>query len=134
MSVTGEERFKGGSLVGSYNGIARDGELITIEASGVSSEGFYVILQKDNDGLDEDQWHLHVGDFAAFGEYTAKITGCTYHTILTKKYWGTHIVVKIYLDNSDHNAFIFQMSIWFPTLLPCQPNMNITRLQDASTG
>ena len=94
MSVSGEERFKGGSLVGSYNGIATDGELITIEASGaVSPEGFYLVLQKDNDGLNEDEWHLHVGNFAAFGEYTAKITGCTYQIklpILTTKYWSTH--------------------------------------------
>ena len=93
MSVSGEERFQGGSLVGSYNGIATDGELITIEASGVSPEGFYVVLQKDNDGLNEDEWHLHVGNFAAFGEYTAKITGCTYQIklpILTTKYWSTH--------------------------------------------
>ena len=76
MSFSGEERFEGGTLVGSYNDIATDGELITMEASGVSPEGFYVILQKDNDGLVESQRVLHVGDFAAFGEYTAKITGC----------------------------------------------------------
>ena len=75
MSFSGEERFEGGTLVGAFNDIATDGELITMEASGVSPEGFYVLLQKDNDGLDEDQWVLHVGDFAAFGEYTAKITG-----------------------------------------------------------
>ena len=77
MSFSGEERFEGGTLVGAYNGIAEDGELITMEASGVSPEGFYVLLQKDNDGLlDERQWVLHVGDFAAFGEYIAMITGC----------------------------------------------------------
>ena len=76
MSFSGEERFEGGTLVGAYNGSAKNGELITFEASGVSPEGFYVVLQKDNDGLDEAQWNLHVGDFAAFGEYTAKITGC----------------------------------------------------------
>ena len=75
MSFSGEERFEGGTLVGYYNGIATDGEVITMEASGVSPEGRYVVLQKDNDGLDETQWNLHVGDFAAFGEYTAKITG-----------------------------------------------------------
>ena len=77
MTFSGEVRFQGGTLFGAYNGIAEDGELITMEASGVSPEGFYVVLQKDNDGLDEDQWNLHVGDFAAFGEYAAKITGCT---------------------------------------------------------
>ena len=77
MSFSGEERFEGGTLVGAYNGIAEDGELITIEASRMSPEGFYVVLQKDNDGLDEAQWVLTVGEFAAFGEYAAKITGCT---------------------------------------------------------
>ena len=77
MSVLGEERFEGGTLVGAFNDIATNGELITMEASGVSPEGFYVVLQKDNDGLNEADWHLHVGDFAAFGEHTAKITGCT---------------------------------------------------------
>ena len=76
MSFSGEERFEGGTLVGTFNDIATDGQLITMEASGVSPEGFYVILQKDNDGLVETQKVLHVGDFAAFGEYTAKITGC----------------------------------------------------------
>ena len=75
MSFPGEERFKGGTLVGAFNDIATDGQLITMEASGVSPEGFYVLLQKDNDGLVETQLVLHVGDFAAFGEYTAKITG-----------------------------------------------------------
>ena len=49
--------------------------MIKIEASEMSLEGRYVILQKDNKGLDETQWQLHVGDFAAFGEYTAKNTG-----------------------------------------------------------
>ena len=46
-----------------------------MEASGVSPEGGYVVLQKDNNEVPEDYWLLHVGDFAAFGEYTAKITG-----------------------------------------------------------
>ena len=77
MSFSGEERFQGGTLVGAYNGSARNGELITIEASGVSLEGFYVVLQKDNDGVDEQDWILHVANFAAFGEHTNKITGCT---------------------------------------------------------
>ena len=49
-----------------------------MEASGVSPEGRYVVLQKDNDGLlDEKQWVLQLGEFVAFGEYTANITGCT---------------------------------------------------------
>ena len=80
ISLTDNERFQGGTLVGTYDGIARDGELITIEASEVSLEGRYVVLQKDNKDLDEAQWQLHVGDFAAFGEYTTKKTGIT-HTI-----------------------------------------------------
>ena len=77
MSFPGEERFQGGTLVGSYNGSARNGELITFEASGVSPEGFYVLLQKDNDGLLEDDRVLQIGEFVAFGGYTANITGCT---------------------------------------------------------
>ena len=76
MSFSAEERFERGTLVDSFDDIATDGELITIEASGVSPEGFYVVLQKDNDGLEEDQWHLHVGDFVIFGENSAKIKGC----------------------------------------------------------
>ena len=76
MTFSEEERFQGGTLVGTYDGIATDGELITIEASGTSPEGHYVLLQKDNDGLDEGDWQLHVADFAAFGEYTANIAGC----------------------------------------------------------
>ena len=75
ISLSENERFEGGILVGTYEGIAQDGELITIEASEVSLEGRYVVLQKDNKGLDEGQWQLHVGDFAAFGEYTVKKTG-----------------------------------------------------------
>ena len=78
------ERFQGGTLVGTYEGIAKNGELITIEATGVSLEGRYVVLQKDNKELDEGEWQLHVGDFAAFGEYTTKKTGNT-HT--TQKQW-----------------------------------------------
>ena len=79
MSFSGEERFQGGTLVGTYNGIARNGVVITIEVSGTSPEGRYVVLQKDNDGLDEGDWQLHVANFMAFGEQTAEITGCNYH-------------------------------------------------------
>ena len=76
--LIGEERFQGGTLVGIYNGIATDGELISIEASGISPEGRYVLLQKDNHGLDEDDWMLHIADFAVFGEYIeAQISGYT---------------------------------------------------------
>ena len=70
ISLSENERFEGGTLVGTYDGIAEKGELITFEASGVSLEGHYLVLQKD-----ERNWLLHVGDFAALGEYTAKKTG-----------------------------------------------------------
>ena len=82
MSFSGEERFQGGTLVGSYNGIARSGVVITIEASGVAPEGRYVLLQKDNDGLDEGDWQLHVANFVAFGEYTSNIAGRILQTYL----------------------------------------------------
>ena len=75
ISLSENERFEGGTLVGTYDGIAEKGELITFEASGVSLEGHYLVLQKDNKGLDERNWMLHVGDFAAMGEYTTKKTG-----------------------------------------------------------
>ena len=75
MPFSGEERFQGGTLVGTYDGISWNGELITMEASEVSPEGRYIVLQKDNNGLEEAEWQLHVGDFAAFGEYTTAITG-----------------------------------------------------------
>ena len=87
MTFSGEERFAGGTLVDAYNGIATNGELITIEASGVSPEGFFVVLQKDNDGLKKAQWSLHVGDFAAFGEYTTKIPGCTVISVIMPPLW-----------------------------------------------
>ena len=77
LKFSGEERFQGGTLVSTYDGIATDGELITMEASGLAPEGHYVLLQKDNEGLAEGDWQLHVADFAAFGEYTAaNIAGC----------------------------------------------------------
>ena len=75
LYLSENERFKGGTLVGTYDGIAEKGELIMFEASAVSLEGRYAVLQKDNKELDDSQWELHVGDFAVFGEYTAKKTG-----------------------------------------------------------
>ena len=79
MSFSGEEMFEGGTLVGANNAVSRNGELIIMEASGVAPEGFYVLLQKDNDGLNEQDWLLHIAGFMVFGEYTATITGCPYH-------------------------------------------------------
>ena len=78
MSFSGEERFQGGTLVGTYEGIATEGELITIAASEVAPEGRYVVLQKDNNGLAEGDWQLHVAHFMAFGEQNDKITGYDY--------------------------------------------------------
>ena len=50
--------------------------MLTIAASEVAPEGRYVLLQKDNDGLNKDDWQLHVANFMAFGEQAAEITGC----------------------------------------------------------
>ena len=115
-----------------------------MEASGVSPEGFYVVLQKDNAGLDEDQWVLHVGDFAAFGEYTAKITGYTcqikLNPFISICYLGQQLLEREKNENTHAWPILammflmFQMSIWFPTLLPCHPNFVTTRLQDALMG
>ena len=87
MSFSGEERFQGGTLVGTYNGIAKNGIVLIIKASDVAPEGHYVVLQKDNDGLDEDDWQLHVANFMAFGERTDKITGYTKSTQIR---WNPH--------------------------------------------
>ena len=92
ISLADIARFQGVTVVGTYDGIAEKGELIMIEASGVSLEGRYVVLQKDNKDLDEAQWQLHVGDFAAFGEYTMKKTGNT-HTI--QKQWSPFLVSSL---------------------------------------
>ena len=79
LSLSDNEKFQGGTLVGTYDRIAKDWELITIEASGVSLEGRYVVLQKDNKELSEDDWQLIFADFAAFGEYIDHKTGPHIH-------------------------------------------------------
>ena len=48
----------------------------------MSPEGRYVVLQKDNNEVPEEKRSLHVGDFAAFGEYTSRITGMNTNTML----------------------------------------------------
>ena len=55
--------FQGGTLFGTYEGIATLGELITFKASGTSPEGHYVLLQTDGVGLLENQRYFHVRDF-----------------------------------------------------------------------
>ena len=65
--------YGGGSLVGTYNGPAKAGEWIVVEQEGQSLEGCYVVLQKNNEGLDEDDWQFHVAEFAAFGRYTGQV-------------------------------------------------------------
>ena len=65
--------FKRGKLLGTYNGPAKTGEWIAVEQEGQSPEGRYVLLQKNNEGLDEDDWQLHVAEFAAFGRYTGQV-------------------------------------------------------------
>ena len=65
--------YRGGSLVGTYNGPAKAGEWIVVEEKKESPEGRYVVLQKNNEGLDEDDWQLHVADLAAFGRYTNQL-------------------------------------------------------------
>ena len=65
--------FKRGKLIGTYNGPAKAGEWIVVKKEGQSLEGRYVLLQKNNEGLDEDEWQLHVAEFAAFGRYTGHL-------------------------------------------------------------
>ena len=68
-----KEMFKGGKLLGEYKGPAKDGEWIVVDQEGQSPEGRYVLLQKNNEGLDEDDWQLHVAEFAAFGRFTGQV-------------------------------------------------------------
>ena len=77
MSFSGEEMFRKGALLGSFNGPAQDGQLISIEAptSGPPLVGRYVLLQKDNTGPsgrlgEPENWQLHVAEFLAFGGTT----------------------------------------------------------------
>ena len=69
-SFSGEEMFKEGALLGSYNGPAQTDQLISFEApaSGPPLVGRYVLLQKDNSAIPlSEDWQLHVAEFLAFG-------------------------------------------------------------------
>ena len=61
--------FNEGVLLGSYNGPAVNGKLISLEAtaSGLPLVGRFVLLQKDNTGLSGEDRQLHVTEFEAFG-------------------------------------------------------------------
>ena len=65
--------FKRGKLLGTYQGPAKAGEWIVVEKEGQSPEGRYVLLQKNNEGLDDNDWQLHVAEFEAFGRYTGQL-------------------------------------------------------------
>ena len=58
----------------------------------------------DNNGLDEDDWQLHVADFAAFGEYTeAQIPGYTKKIFVTSQY-----EIFFLSDNTEQKQIDFQ--------------------------
>merc|ERR1711934_84044 len=79
LPSSGEEMFREGVLLNSYNGPAVNGQKITlgVPASGPPLVGRYVLLQKDNAGLSGDDRQLHVADFAAFGGLTTSATTTT---------------------------------------------------------
>lgn len=65
--------FEGGKLISTYISQAKDGETVALEPRGQSPEGRYVVLQKNNQGLTEDEQQLHVTDVVAFGKYSGQI-------------------------------------------------------------
>ena len=65
--------FNGGTLLGEYNGPAKAGEWIVVEQKEQTPEGRYVLLQKNNEGLDDNDWQLHVAELAAFGRYNGQV-------------------------------------------------------------
>ena len=66
-------------MLGSFAGPAKAGQEITMEAptSETAPEGRYVLLQKDNSGVEGDDQQLHVEEFEAFGIYDGWIQGVT---------------------------------------------------------
>ena len=60
-------------MVSAYTSQAKDGELIALEPKGRAPEGHYILLQKNNQGLSEDEQQLHVAEFEAFGRYSGKL-------------------------------------------------------------
>ena len=99
--------FKRGKLLGTYNGPAKAGEWIVVEQEGQSLEGRYVLLQKNNEGLDEDDWQLHVAEFAAFGRYTGQVfTECEgWHqpeVSFSKSYDANYGIKGIFTDGGKY--------------------------------
>ena len=65
--------FEGGKLIGTFISQAKDGETVALEPRGQSPEGRYVVLQKNNQGLNEDEQQLHINDVVAFGKYNGQM-------------------------------------------------------------
>ena len=99
--------FKRGKLIGTYNGPAKAGEWIVVEQEGQSAEGRYVVLQKNNEGLDEDDWQLHVAEFSAFGRYTGQVfTECEGwrqpEVSFSKSYDANYGIMGIFTDGGKY--------------------------------
>ena len=64
-------------MLGFFVGPAKAGQEIMMEAPSPepTPEGRYVLLQKDNAGVDGDDQQLHVEEFEAFGIYDDQIEG-----------------------------------------------------------
>ena len=64
-------------MLGSFAGPAKAGQEITMGASTLepAPEGRYVLLQKDNFGVEGEDQQLHVEEFEAFGIYDGWIEG-----------------------------------------------------------
>ena len=94
--------FKRGKLLGTYNGPAKAGEWILVEKEGQSPEGRYVLLQKNNEGLDGGDWQLHVAEFAAFGRYTGQVfTECEGRLEICQKIYTTQFLGKSILHTEN---------------------------------
>ena len=65
-------------MLGYFAGPAQTRQEITMEAptSETTPEGRYVLLQKDNYGVEGENQQLHVEEFEAFGKYDNIIAGC----------------------------------------------------------
>ena len=69
--------FNGGRVLGFFAGPAKTHQEITMEApsSEATPEGRYVLLQKDNSGVEGEDQQLHVEEFESFGIYDGQIEG-----------------------------------------------------------
>ena len=99
--------YREGSLVSTYNGPAKAGAWIVVEEEGQSPEGRYVVLQKNNEELDEDNWQLHVADLAAFGRYTDQLlTECEGwrqpEVIFSESYDANYGIKGIFTDGGKY--------------------------------